>query len=60
MHQIHLRIKFREKPTAAEGKGSLGERGGERGREWDAHRGFRGATPSIWVSRVLGEAAAAQ
>lgn len=39
------------------GKGFLG---GERRREWDAHRGFRGATPSIWGSRVLGEAAAAQ
>lgn len=30
MHQIHLRIKFREKPTAAEGNGSYGgrEKGG--------------------------------
>lgn len=26
-----IRIKFREKPTAAEGKGSLGERGGGSG-----------------------------
>ena len=40
--------------------GGKGFRGGERGREGDAHRGSRGATPSIRGPRVLGEAAAAQ
>ena len=52
MHQIHFRIKFREKPPTAEATDSCwGKEEGVGG--WDAHRWLRGAIPRVWGISVL-------
>lgn len=52
MHQIHLRIKFRQKRTSADRSGFCG--GGA-----DSHRdAMRYLSPGVWGSGVLGDGAA--